>query len=126
MNNQRYVDDFTEPLLVELDRTKDKTRELVEKLKNKLIDEMEVNEKMRENHVKLEEKMKIEVEKNKRSETKIRMLEKELASKEEIIKMLGGEAERETGFFNKKNKFSFTNSEDNETKPGKVSTTVEL
>ena len=103
MNNQRYVDDFTEPLLVELDRTKDKTRELVEKLKNKLIDEMEVNEKMRENHVKLEEKMKIEVEKNKRSETKIRMLEKELASKEEIIKMLGGEAERETGFFKRNN-----------------------
>ena len=96
MNNQRYVDDFTEPLLVELDRTKDKTRELVEKLKNKLIDEMEVNEKMRENQVKLEEQMKIKVEKNTILEAKIRMLEKELASKHEIIKMLTDGAERET------------------------------
>ena len=61
MSNKRYVDAFAEPMLTALDKAKD---ELVEKLKNKLMEELDINEKMKENQVKLEEQMKIEVGKN--------------------------------------------------------------
>ena len=92
MSNKQYVDNLAAPMLATLDKAKD---ELVEKLKNKLIDELDVNEKMRTNQVKLEEQMKTEVEKSSTLEAKIRTLEEILATKEEVIKMLTDGADRE-------------------------------
>ena len=92
MSNKKYVDDFAAPMLAALDKAKD---ELVEKLKNKLTDELEVNEKMKLNQVKLEEQMKTEVEKNTTLEAKVRTLDEMLSTKDEVIKVLTGGADRE-------------------------------
>ena len=72
MSQKQYVDNFAAPLLAELD-----------KMKKRLIDELEVNEKLKTNQVKLEEKMKIEVEKN--------------VTLEELIKVLTDGSDREKG-----------------------------
>ena len=102
MSNKNYVDKFAAPLLAELDRaicsqTKAKD-ELFEKLKNRLIDELEVSEKVRNNQVKMEEQMKIEVEKNVTLEVEKRALKELLANKEEIIKVLTDGSDRKKGY----------------------------
>ena len=94
MSNKRYVDSFAAPMLLKLDRAKN---DLVEKLKNRLVDELEVNEKMRNNHVKLEEQIKVEVEKNATLEAEKHALEEMLATKEEVIKVLTDGANRNEG-----------------------------
>ena len=88
MSNKHYVDNFAAPLLAELD-----------KLKSRLVDEMEINEKMKLNQVKLEEQMKIEVEKIVTLEGKVSTLEETLVTKEEVIKVLTGGANRKKGYF---------------------------
>ena len=88
MSNKQYVENFAAPLLAEFD-----------KLKNRLVDEMNVNEKMKENQVKIEEQMKIEVDKNATMEAKMSTLEETLATKEEVIKVLTGAENREKGHF---------------------------
>ena len=85
MSNKHYVDNFSAPLLAELDRAKDA---LVEKLKSRLKDELEINEKMKTNQAKMEEQMKIEVKKNVAFEAEKRTWKELLASKEAIIKVL--------------------------------------
>ena len=94
MSNKQYVDSFAAPLLAALDRAKD---ELM-MLKNNLIDELEVNEKMKLNQVKLADQMKIEVQKNTTLEAKVRTLEEKLAVKDAAIKVLTDGADRETGY----------------------------
>ena len=95
MSSKNYVDKLAAPLLAELDKAKD---ELVAKLKNRLCDELEVNEKMKTNQEKLEEQMKIEVEKNVTLETEKRMLKEMIVSKDEIIKVLTDGSDREKGY----------------------------
>ena len=95
MSNKHNVDNFAAPLLAELENAKDA---LVEKLKKRLIDELEVNEKMKINQEKLEEQMKIEVEKNLTLEAEKRAMTELLATKEEVIKVLTSGANRETGY----------------------------
>ena len=94
MNNTRYVDEFVEPVLAALDKAKE---DLVEKLKNKLAEELEINEKMKINQVKIEEQMKIETGKRVTAEAKVRELVEILATKDEVIKMLHDETDRELG-----------------------------
>ena len=95
MSNKTYVDNFAEPMLAAFDKTK---YELSEKLKNKLVDALEVNEKMKANQVKLEEQMKIEVDKNATLEAKVRTFEERLAVKEGVIKMLTDGADRGSSY----------------------------
>ena len=89
-----YVDKFVAPVLAALDKAKD---ELVEKLKNKLVEEMEINEKMKMNQIKLEEQNKIEVGKSVAAEAKVRELVEILETKDEVIKMLHDGTDRELG-----------------------------
>ena len=89
-----YVDKFVAPVLAALDKAKD---ELVEKLKKKLMEEMETNENMRTNQVKLEEQKKIEIGKRVTSEARVREVEEVLATKDEVIKMLHDGTDRELG-----------------------------
>ena len=83
MSNKDYVDNFGAPLLAEF-----------EKVKKRLVDELEVNEKMRNNQVKMEEQMKIEVEKNAKLEAEKVALVETVATKDEIIKVLTGASNR--------------------------------
>ena len=72
---RRYVDSFVGPTwLLSTDNAKE---QLIEKLKNKLVDELEINEKMRTSQVKLERQLKIEAEKNLTLEATIKMLRME-------------------------------------------------
>ena len=63
-------------------------------MKNRLVDELEVNEKMRNNQVKMEEQMKIEVEKNAALEAEKVALIETVTTKDEIIKVLTGASNR--------------------------------
>ena len=78
MSNKIYVDNFAAPLNAALDKAKD---ELVERLKNRLISELDSNEAMRLNLEKSEEQRKIAIEKNAVAEEKIRTLEEKLAAR---------------------------------------------
>lgn len=78
-------------MVAELDKAKE---QLVEKFKRRLIEEVEVNEKMRNNKEKLKEQIKIEVEKNARLEADKNTLAEKLATKEEVIKVLTDGANR--------------------------------
>ena len=77
MDHKKRAGTFAAPLLAE-----------VEKLKDKLTNEFEVNEKMKNYQVKLEEQMKIEVAKVMSLEAENRTLKENLATKEEVIKVL--------------------------------------
>ena len=83
MSNKQCVDKFAAPLLAEF-----------EKMKKRLVDELDVNEKMRDKLVKVEEQMKIEVEKNATLEAEKVTLIETLATKDEIIKVLTGASNR--------------------------------
>ena len=74
-NIWRTVDNLVAPL-VELDKVKEHA---METLKQRLIDEMEMNEKMRSSQETMEEKLKIEVKKNEENEAIIRKLREENA-----------------------------------------------
>ena len=63
-------------------------------MKNRLVDELEVNEKMRNNQVKMKEQMKIEVEKNAALEAEKVALIETVTTKDEIIKVLTGASNR--------------------------------
>lgn len=78
-------------LAAELEKAKE---QLLKNLKNSLVDELEVNEKMRSNQVKLEEQLKSEVEKIAMLTASKRMLQQVLATKKEAIKVLTDGANR--------------------------------
>lgn len=81
--NQESVDEFLSPLYAEM-----------EKVKSRLANEMDVNERTRINQVKLEEQLKIANEKNVTLEAKQRELTEKLDAKETIIKVLTDGADR--------------------------------
>ena len=80
----QYVNNIAAPLLAELD-----------KLKNKLVDTLEINEKMKLCQVKMEEQSKLKVEKVAILEAEKLTLTETLATKEEVIKVLTDGANRE-------------------------------
>ena len=77
MDHKNRANTFAAPVLAEL-----------EKLTDRLTNEFEVNEKMKNYQVKLEEQMKIEVAKVMSLEAENRTLKENLATKEEVIKVL--------------------------------------
>lgn len=77
MNNKQRVDSLSAPLLAEF-----------EKMKASWANDMDVNEKMKNNQIKLEEQLKIEVAKNVTLETENKKMKDQLATKDEIIKVL--------------------------------------
>lgn len=88
-NIWRYVDNLVAPMdkaLVELEKAKE---QMIEKLKKRLVGEMEMNEKLRSSQEMMEEKLKTEVAKNAENETIIQKL------REENAKLLRGEQQEQ-------------------------------
>lgn len=77
MSNKQLVDTFVAPLLGEL-----------AKLKDRLVNVMDVNEKIKDNQVKLEEKMKVKVARIATLEAENRTLKQQLATQGEVIMVL--------------------------------------
>ena len=76
----------------------------VERIKAKIENDSDVMERIKMNLVKSEEQLKAEVAKNVTLESKQRILEETLASKEEIIRVLTSGADRNVFCKNRENK----------------------